>query len=99
LADHRLKYILKGRVTDFYRLQPVAEKVDDKKIRDLTVKKAETESDLEVVSKYAETFDYYITVIQMVRNKLILFYLSRCVSLNHDQTANRKRRAAGSKNL
>ncbi|KAI6189649.1 CXXC-type zinc finger protein 1 [Aphelenchoides bicaudatus] len=61
LADHRLKYILKDRVTDFYKIQPFAEKLDDKKIRDLTVKKAETESDLELASKYADLLDVYIT--------------------------------------
>lgn len=62
LADHRLQSILRDRVTDFYRLQPNAEKVDDKKIRELTVKKAETESDLEIANKYAELFDLYISV-------------------------------------
>jgi hypothetical protein len=43
-------------------LQPFAEKIDDKKIRELTVKKAETESDLELANKYAELFDLYISV-------------------------------------
>lgn len=62
LADLRLKNILRGRVSDFYMLQPFAEKIDDKKIRELTVKKAETESDLELANKYAELFDLYISV-------------------------------------
>jgi hypothetical protein len=36
--------------------------VDDTKIRELTVKKAETESDLQDLHKFAELFDVYITV-------------------------------------
>lgn len=99
LADHRLKYILKGRVTDFYRLQPIAEKSDDKKIRDLTVKKAETESDLEAVSKYVEMFDDYITVSCHTFKALKTSISSHCAKLNLNKTVNRKRQVVTSRNL
>lgn len=58
----RLKNILRSRVSDFYMIQPSSEKFDDNKIRELTVKKAETESDLELANKYAELFDLYVSV-------------------------------------
>lgn len=61
----------------------MAEKIDDKKIRELTVKKAETESDLEMTNKYAELFELYISV--GYQDSLIYpVYFSHCARWSPD---------------
>ena len=63
MADDRLKLVLPGRVADFYNAQPYAERADDKRIRELTVKKALAESELEQASQFAATLDVYVRTL------------------------------------
>lgn len=62
LAEHRLKYILKARVKDYYKIAPVAENNDDRKILKLNLKKVSAERKLEVANLFANTLNVYLYV-------------------------------------
>ncbi|KAI6186814.1 hypothetical protein M3Y98_00173800 [Aphelenchoides besseyi] len=66
MADDRLRRILPSRVRDYYSVQPLAEKTDDKLIRDLTVRKALAEGEIEQANQFALTLNLYVSQLSRI---------------------------------